>query len=321
MRFPVEVIAQRPEEVVEIGDLVAQIIHRGDGIVKRFSLFASGGGGLLLQGILLPQNGDRFVYLGGLFQQVGRTVLLIFQILDLGEALRADLKRYRAVVERGSQRPGHGLHQGDAGRMEDRLGHPLQDEHVGRITHIVIRLDHQQFRIQPGLRKVPLRSCVADIGRSTGRQVEASVVIRLISGQRKQTDKRNGGCHHKNGSGPAHDGRADPPPALGAHLALGVERPEMTSHGKHRGGQGQRSHQRSKNAYCGWNSQALEIRQPGEAETVHCAGDGQARAQDNVGSPAVHRVEGCLAILAGVPRLLITAEDKYRIVCSGGDGQ
>ena len=61
VRFPVEVIAQRPEEVVEIGDLVAQIIHRGDGIVKRFSLFASGGGGLLLQGILLLQNGDRFV--------------------------------------------------------------------------------------------------------------------------------------------------------------------------------------------------------------------------------------------------------------------
>ena len=167
--------------------------------MKRFGLFASGDGGLLLQGILLLQNGNRFVYLGGLFQQIGRTVLLVFQVLDLAEALRADLKRYRAVVERGAQRPGHGLHQGDTGGVEDRFGHPLQDEHVGRITHIVICLDHQQFGIQPGLSKVPLSSRVADNGRSAGRQVVASVVTRLVSRQGEQTDQGHRGGHRKNG--------------------------------------------------------------------------------------------------------------------------
>ena len=95
----------------------------------------------------------------------------------------------------------------------------------------------------------------------------------------------------------------------------------MASHGKHRGGQGQGGHQRSENAYCGGNSQALKIRQPGKAETVHRAGDRQARAQNNVRGPVVHRVEGRLAILADVARLLITAQNKYRVICSGGDGQ
>ena len=321
VRFPVEVIAKRPEEVVEVSDLVAQIVNRGDGVVKRFGLFVGGGGGLLLQGILLAQNGERLVYLRGLFEYVGRAVLLVFQVLDLAEALRAELKRYRAVVERGAQRPRHGLHHGDTGGVEDRLGHPLQDEHVGRVTHIVIRLDHQQFGIQPGLSEVPLSSRVADNGRGVGRQVVARVVTRLVSRQGEQTNQGHGGCNHEDGSGPAHDSRADPPPSPGAHLAFRVERPEMTSHGQHRGGQGQGGHQRSKDAYCGRNSQAVKVRQPGKAEAVHRAGDRQARAQNNVRGPSVHRVERCLAIHAGVARLLITAQKKYHVVGSGGDGQ
>ncbi len=131
VRLPVEVVAQRPEEVVEIGDLVAQGGDRGDGCVKRLGLFGGRGGGLLLQGILLLQNADRFTDLIGLLQQVSAPVVLIFQVLDLAGALRADLKRYRAVVQRGSQRPGDGLHLSNTLGVEDRLGHPLHDDHVG----------------------------------------------------------------------------------------------------------------------------------------------------------------------------------------------
>ena len=171
--LPVEVVAQRPEEVVEVGDLVAQVVDRGHGFVKRLDLVVGGGGALLLQGVLLPQNADRLVDLGGLLEQVGRAVLLVFQVLDLAGALRADLKRYRGVVERGAQRPGDGLHLGDAGGVEDGLGHSLQQDHVGRVPQIMIGLDHQQFGIEPGLREVPFGGRVADVGRSAGRHVGA----------------------------------------------------------------------------------------------------------------------------------------------------
>ena len=97
MRLPIEIVAQRPEKVVEIGNLVAQVLRYCDGLVKRFNLVVRSDGALLLQGILLPQNADRFVDLGDLFEQVGRAVLLVFEILDLAGALRTDLDRKSVV--------------------------------------------------------------------------------------------------------------------------------------------------------------------------------------------------------------------------------
>ncbi len=38
--------------------------------------------------------------------------------------------------------------------MEDGFGDPVQDEHVGRVTQVVIGLDHQDLRFHAGLRKV-----------------------------------------------------------------------------------------------------------------------------------------------------------------------
>src|SRR6202040_3182504 len=154
VRLPIEIVAQRPEEVVEIGDLVAQVLRYFDGLVKRFNLVVRGGGALLLQAILLPQNADRLVDLGDLFEQVGSAVLLVFEVFDLPSALRTDLKRDRRVVQWGSQRAGDGLHLVDAGRVEDGLGHSLQQDHVGWIPQITIGLDHQQFGIELGLREV-----------------------------------------------------------------------------------------------------------------------------------------------------------------------
>ena len=61
MWLPIEVVAQRPEEVVEVGDLVAQILSHGDGLLKRHGLLVRHGAGLLLQRILLPQDVDRVV--------------------------------------------------------------------------------------------------------------------------------------------------------------------------------------------------------------------------------------------------------------------
>src|SRR5690349_10509421 len=119
---------------------------------------------LLLQAVLLAQNAYRLVDLGRLLEQVAGAVLLVAQVLDLTRALRADLKRDRRVVERGAQGAGDGLHLSDARSVEDSLGHPLQQDHVGWIPQIVIRLDHQEFRVEPGLRKMAFGSGVSNVG-------------------------------------------------------------------------------------------------------------------------------------------------------------
>src|SRR5208337_4046570 len=103
MLFPVEVAANRPEEVVEVRDLVAHVFDCGERVVKVFGLAVRSGGELLLQDILLLQNVDRVRQFTGLLAQVVRAIRLVGQIFLLTGALRADLKRQRAVDKRGSQ--------------------------------------------------------------------------------------------------------------------------------------------------------------------------------------------------------------------------
>ncbi len=189
-----------------------------------------------------------FGQFAGLLQQVVRAIPLVGQVFLLAGALRADRKRERAVVERGSQGPGDGLHLGDAGYVEHRLGHPVQDEHVGRVAHVMIRFDHQQFGLQPGAREVPLGSRVTDIGRRAGGHVGARVVTGLVSGQREQADEGHRARRRENGSGPADDGRADPPPSAGSHRALRVEDAYRGAQGEHGRAQGKRGEQRDEDA-------------------------------------------------------------------------
>src|SRR5258708_31789977 len=78
VRFPVEVVAKRPEKVVKVSDLIAQLIDRGQRFVKVLGLVVSSGGDLLLEAILLLQNRDRFPDLAGLCPQVGCAVFLVW---------------------------------------------------------------------------------------------------------------------------------------------------------------------------------------------------------------------------------------------------
>ncbi len=200
VRLPVEVVAQRPEEIIEVRDLVAQILCHSDGLVECLDLLMSGCGTLLLQGVLLPQDVDRLVDLAYLLEQVCGARLLIGQVVDLRAALSADLEGHRAVVERGgSQWARDGLDHRDAGRMEDGLGDPLQQNHVGRVPQIVVGLDHQQFGIESGLREVPLSGGVADVGRNIGGHIGTDVVTGLVAGQRQQTDQRDPQGDNKDG--------------------------------------------------------------------------------------------------------------------------
>ena len=163
VRFPVEVVTKRPEKVVKVSDLISQFIDRGHRFVKVLGLVVSSGGDLLLEGILLLQNRDRFRDFAGLCPQVGRAVFLVWQVSDLAAALRTDLKRYRAMLNRNTQGPGDVLDHGDAHGALDVFGYPVQDEHVGGIAHVVVGLDHQHVGIQSGLGEMPVRSRISDI--------------------------------------------------------------------------------------------------------------------------------------------------------------
>jgi hypothetical protein len=65
----------------------------------------------------------------------------------------------------------------------------------------------------------------------------------------------------------------------------------------------------------------LKVGQPGETEARDRAGHRQPRAQDNVRGAAIHGVESGFALFAGGPRLVISADEKYRVIRSGGDHQ
>ena len=65
----------------------------------------------------------------------------------------------------------------------------------------------------------------------------------------------------------------------------------------------------------------LEIRKPGEVQTEHRAGNRQARAQNDVCGPVVHRREGRNPILPDVTRFVVPAENEDGVIGSGGDDQ
>ena len=66
MLFPVEIAVDRPEEVVEVRELVSHFGNDRQGFVEFLGLVVGGRGKLLLQRILLLQNTDGFAQLIGL---------------------------------------------------------------------------------------------------------------------------------------------------------------------------------------------------------------------------------------------------------------
>ena len=321
VRFPVEIVADRPEEVVDVGDLVAQVVHGVDGLVEHPGLLVGGIAELLLGDVLAIEQVDRRADLADLIQQVLRLRLLEGQVLDLGGTLRAHLEAQRAVVQRGAQRPGDGLHHGHPGSAEDLLGDPLQDDHVGRGTQILVGFDHQHLGVEPGRREMPFGRRVAHLGRCPVRHVMPGVVAGLVPGQCQQTDQGYRDRGHQDGPRPAHDGGPDTPPPAGPHGALGVEQADVAAHGDDGGRQGQRGHQGDQHAQAGRNAQALEVRRAGEAQAEHRRGDGKPRPDDDVRRGAVHRVVGRQPVLAGLARLLVAAQQEDGVVGGGGDRQ
>ena len=95
----------------------------------------------------------------------------------------------------------------------------------------------------------------------------------------------------------------------------------MAAHGDDRGRQRQRADESDQHAEAGRNTQALEVRRAGEAQTEDRGDDGQARADDHMRGAAVHRVVGGQAILTVLARLLVAAQQEDRVIRCGRDAE
>ena len=106
-----------------------------------------------------------------------------------------------------------------------------------------------------------------------------------------------------------------------AQTALGFEQPKPTGDGDSCRNQRHRDCDCDEHANCAWNGHALEVGQPGKAQTEDRAGDRQTGRQHDRGDTAIRGVEGRFAVLAGLTCLLVPTEEKYPVVGSGRDAR
>src|SRR6202012_2547656 len=108
--LPIEAAANRPEEIIEVRDVIAQRLGDLHGFFCELGGFVRGVAELLRGLHLLMQSCHRLMELGCLLQQVLRLLLLVVLGLDAARGLRAHLKTEGAVVQWVTQRPGDRLH-------------------------------------------------------------------------------------------------------------------------------------------------------------------------------------------------------------------
>ena len=264
MRFPIEVVTDRPEEIVEIGDVVAQLVGVQDRLLGLRHHVVGDAHQLRHELVLALHVVDGGLEFVAHLQHVLHAVLHVGHVQLLGGAGHADDERNRGVLDRGALRAGDGLHPAHTGNVEDVLGDLVDDEHVGGVPKIVIGFDHQHLGIHPGLREMAVSGLVTLVGRDPGGQIVTVVVARDVGRQRQQTDQGHRDRGDQDRSRPTHHRRADFPPTAGFHGALGVEEAEMASDGEDCGCHRQRRHHRDQHADSQRDAETLEVRQPGE---------------------------------------------------------
>src|SRR5262249_29672848 len=102
-------------------------------------------------------------------------------------------------------------------------------------------------------------------------------------------------------------------------LPSGLEQTETASDGKNRRNQRDRDRDGDRHAHRARDSEDLERRQPGKAQTVKRSGDRQSGGHDDLGDSAESRIVSRFPIFASLPRFLISPDEKYPVVRSSGD--
>ena len=213
VRLPVEVVAQGPEEVVEVRDVISELVGVGLDLLRGANQVVCGAGDLLQNAVHVFHVGDGLGQLVGLLKHLSRVVVLNLGRLECGGVLHGDLEWDGTVFDRRPQGPGDGLHSLDTAQVEDALGDPVDDEHVRRVAQIVVGFDHEQFGVHPCLAEMPVGRRIRDVRGHVGRGVLLIVVLRYIRQQADEADDRDCTGHDDDGLWPAHHDGADFAPA------------------------------------------------------------------------------------------------------------
>ena len=155
VRFPVEVVADRAEEIVEIGDVVPQFGDVDGHVAGLFDHAVRRRAHLAHQRDHPGHRVDGLLHLVGLHQHVVHAVLEVLAVQVLADAAHAHLRRNGAELNGFAARAGDRLHAPDAGHPEDRLGDLVDHQEVRRVAQVVVAFDEQQFGVHRRGREVP----------------------------------------------------------------------------------------------------------------------------------------------------------------------
>ena len=166
--FPIEIITNRPRDIVEIRQMVPDFVQRGLHFVHVAEHVMSRVAHLAHQVVHPLHRADHRTEVVAHFEHVGRPILHELKVFLYRNRLSTDLERYRRVLDRAAQWPGDALHHRDSRRTKDFFGKPVQNDHVAGVPHIVITFDHEDIGIHRGSAEMALGGRISDIRWQVG---------------------------------------------------------------------------------------------------------------------------------------------------------
>ncbi|SHV15845.1 Uncharacterised protein [Mycobacteroides abscessus subsp. abscessus] len=321
MLLPVEVVTQRLEEIIEVGDVIAQPVHGRRQLSVHDDRLVGDFGDVAHQLIGVLHLVDHLGRVFGLLQHVVHTFFSERQNLQHACALQTDLERYRCPLDRAAFRPSNALHHGNSRYGEETLGQFVENHEVRGIAHIVVCFEQHDIGRHARFGEVPLRCSITHIGGNILGHIQSVVVTGLITGQSKQANQPGRASRRQDGARPTDDRRADPAPSADHHSSLGLEQPETTAEADDRRHQRHRHSHRHRHADRSGYTHGLEIGQPRETKAENSSRNRQPGGHYDLRDTAVGGVKGGLAVFAALARFLISPREKYAVVRSDGDAE
>ena len=126
----------------------------------------------------------------------------------------------------------------------------------------------------------------------------------------------------ENRSGPTHDGGTDPAPAPRLHLSrLGSNRPKWLATVSRAGAIVSAANTATSMPIASGMPRVWKYGRRVKCRQNVAPAIVRPGTEDDVGGAVIHGVEGGFAVLAGLTRLVISADEEDRVVGSRGDGQ
>ena len=177
--------------------------------------------------------------------------------------------------------PGDALHLRDAGNANESLGHPVQRDEIGRVSHVMIRLDHQHLGEQFALREVPIRRLETLVGTGIAGLVLTVVVVHPIRRHEDRPEHDGGGAGREDRHRPAHHARPDPPIKQPLSRPSRVHEPEKAAQRQQGRAERQRGGDGKQHGDGDGGPHGVEVVESRESQAVTRPRDRQPRANDD----------------------------------------